>query len=219
MSGAGWTAYSRAPLAVRAAVALAITLACLVIPALGDQWAYAHLHQARLYDLDWAMALRSAGTLYVWIPVALIIWLVQRERDAAAAKRRALLVIGSPVLAGLLCEVMKLLIRRERPDVDARAMGVPRVERSHVLVGRTRDAEQPHDGGVRRGDDARAAVSARALGVLRDRVGLRRHAGACARALPERRDVRRAAGVGGGVGGVDRMGAKGDGRWKIEDGR
>ena len=35
------------------------------------------------------------------------------------AKRRAWLLLGSPALAGLLCEVMKLLIRRVRPDVDA----------------------------------------------------------------------------------------------------
>jgi membrane-associated phospholipid phosphatase len=114
-----WKSYSRAPLAVRAGVALAITLAFLVIPAMGDQWAYSHLYIAKVYDRDWAMALRAAGTLYVWIPVALIIWLVQREQDAPAAKRRALLVLGSPVLAGLLCEIMKLLIRRERPDVAA----------------------------------------------------------------------------------------------------
>ena len=65
------------------------------------------------------MALRATGTLYVWIPVALILWLVQREHEAALAKRHALLVIGSPALAGLLCEVMKLLIRRERPDVGS----------------------------------------------------------------------------------------------------
>jgi membrane-associated phospholipid phosphatase len=119
MSGGAWISYARAPLAIRAAVALAISLAVLLIPALGDHWTYAHLYHAKLYDRDWAMALRAAGTLYVWIPVALIIWLVQREQDAALAKRRALLVIGSPVLAGLLCEVMKLLIRRERPDVAA----------------------------------------------------------------------------------------------------
>ena len=94
-----WKSYSRAPLAVRAGVALAITLAFLVIPAMGDQWAYSHLYIAKVYDRDWAMALRAAGTLYVWIPVALIFWLVQREQNAPAAKRRALLVLGSPVLA------------------------------------------------------------------------------------------------------------------------
>jgi membrane-associated phospholipid phosphatase len=114
-----WQRYSRAPLALRAAVALVITLACLLVPALGDQWTYAHAYRARIYDLDWAMALRATGTLYIWIPVALIVWLVERDDDAALAKRRALLILGSPAIAGLLCEVLKLLIRRLRPDVGA----------------------------------------------------------------------------------------------------
>jgi len=117
MSDDDVTLYTRAPLAARVSLALSITLAFLMVPALGDQWAYARLYQVRLYDHDWAMALRAFGTLYVWIPLALVIWLVQRDGDRALAKRRSLLVIGSPVLAGLLCEVMKLLIRRERPDV------------------------------------------------------------------------------------------------------
>lgn len=118
MSDGAWKSYEKAPLALRAAVALTITLAFLVIPAFGDQWAYAHLFLVRVYDHDWAMALRACGTLYIWIPVALILWLVQRESDAVGAKRRALLVLGAPVLAGLLCEVLKLVIRRERPDVE-----------------------------------------------------------------------------------------------------
>lgn len=118
MSTLFWTRYSRAPLAVRATVALVITLAFLLVPALGDQWAYAHLHINKVYDKDWAMALRAFGTFYVWLPVALILWLVQREQNAAAAKKNAYLLLGSPALAGILCEVMKLLIRRERPDVD-----------------------------------------------------------------------------------------------------
>ena len=119
MSYDGWKSYSRMPLAVRAGVALVITLAFLVVPAFGDQWAYAHLYIPKVYDRDWAMALRAAGTLYVWIPVALIVWLVQWEQNAALAKRRSLLMLGSPVLAGALCEVLKIVIRRERPDVGA----------------------------------------------------------------------------------------------------
>ena len=113
----GWKAYSRAPLVMRATMALVITLAFLVVPSFADHWAYDHLYIAKVYDRDWAMALRACGTLYVWIPVALILWLVQREQNAAAAKRQAWFVLGSPVLAGLVCEVVKLLIRRERPDV------------------------------------------------------------------------------------------------------
>ena len=119
MSDGAWKAYARAPLAVRATVALAITLAFLVIPAFGDQWAYAHIYQANVYGHDWAMALRACGTLYMWIPVALIFWLVQREQNPAGAKQNSLLVLGAPALAGLLCEVLKLVIRRERPNVDA----------------------------------------------------------------------------------------------------
>jgi len=119
MNQNGWSWYERSPAPVRAAVAISASLACLIVPALLDQWGYGHLHRDRLYDHDWAMALRAAGTLYVWIPVALVLWLVQRERDAALARRRSLLVLGSPALAGLVCEVMKLLIRRERPDVAA----------------------------------------------------------------------------------------------------
>jgi membrane-associated phospholipid phosphatase len=115
----GWTWYSRAPLALRATVALVITLAFLLVPAFGDRWAYAHLYIPDVYGRDWAMALRAVGTLYVWIPVALVIWLSQREQEAAAAKKNAYLLLGSPILAGLLCEVMKLVIRRERPNFDA----------------------------------------------------------------------------------------------------
>jgi membrane-associated phospholipid phosphatase len=118
MSDSVWKSCARAPLAVRATVALTITLAFLVIPAFGDQWAYAHIHQANVYGHDWAMALRACGTLYIWIPVALIFWLVKREQDPADAKRTGLLILGAPALAGLLCEVLKLVIRRERPNVD-----------------------------------------------------------------------------------------------------
>jgi membrane-associated phospholipid phosphatase len=119
MSNSGWEKYSRTPLALRATVALVIALAFLAVPAFGDQWAYAHLYIPKVYDHDWAMALRAAGTLYVWIPVALIIWLVQRANEAAVAKKNAYLLLGSAALAGLLCEVMKLVIRRLRPDVGA----------------------------------------------------------------------------------------------------
>jgi len=118
MSYSGWTRYSKAPLALRATVALAITLAFLIVPAFGDQWAYKHLYIERVYDRDWAMALRACGTFYVWLPVALILWLEQRERDVIAARKNAYLLLGSAALAGILCEVMKLVIRRERPDVD-----------------------------------------------------------------------------------------------------
>ena len=105
MSYSGWERYSRTPLQLRAAVALAITLVFLIVPALGDQWAYAQLYIVKVYDHDWAMALRAAGTLYVWIPVTLIIWLVQSARKTRCARRRTRICLCSvpwPRPAGLL---------------------------------------------------------------------------------------------------------------------
>jgi membrane-associated phospholipid phosphatase len=50
---------------------------------------------------------------------ALALWLHRRQVDAALARRQALLLALSPAASALLCEVLKLLIRRERPDVGA----------------------------------------------------------------------------------------------------
>ena len=54
-----------------------------------------------------------------WLVLAIAVWLQQRAADPAGARRSAWLLAGSSAAGGLLCEVMKLLIRRERPDVDA----------------------------------------------------------------------------------------------------
>ena len=116
-----WTNYGRRPLALRVTVALAITLGFLVVPAAADQWAYVHASHRNLYDLDWARLLRLMGWWPTWGLMALTLWLHERGSAATApeANRRALLVAGSPAVAGLLCEVLKLLIRRERPESGA----------------------------------------------------------------------------------------------------
>ncbi len=121
MSYDGRTSYARAPLAIRATVALLITLAFLAGPAMLDSWGYHHLYYNNVYDHDWARMLRMMGFWPTWIVVGLVIWLNERDTDRAGAKRRANLVIWIPAASGVLCEVVKLLIRRERPNVDAGA--------------------------------------------------------------------------------------------------
>lgn len=111
-----WKSYARAPLAVRAAAATCITLAVFAVPALADQWVFARVYHERLYDLDWARFLREMGWWPSWAIAALALWLRRRGADPAGAKRSALLLAGSPALGGIVCEVMKLLIRRERPE-------------------------------------------------------------------------------------------------------
>lgn len=113
--------YGQRPLAIRATVALAITLAFLVVPAIADQWVYLNVHHKNVNDLDWARMLRLMGWWPTWALLAGTLWLHERGSAATAvvANRRALLVAGSPAVAGLLCEILKLVIRRERPNTGA----------------------------------------------------------------------------------------------------
>ena len=119
MIGSAWRSYAKAPLAMRASVALLVTLAFLLVPAPLDHWTYVHVYYPDLYDRDWARMLRLVGWWPTWALAALALWLHRRGDDAALARRQAFLLAGSVVASGLLCEVLKLLFRRERPDVDA----------------------------------------------------------------------------------------------------
>ena len=108
--------YGRQPLAIRATIALVITLGFLVAPALLDQWGYHHAVVKNVYDQDWARLLRVMGFWPTWLTIAIAVFLQHREVDVVAAKKYFWLIAGSPAVAGLLCEIMKLLIRRERPE-------------------------------------------------------------------------------------------------------
>lgn len=106
-------------LATRTALLLACVLVIGGLPMFADHWVYAHVYHANLYDLDWARFLRELGWLPTWWTVALALWLHQRAADAPRAAKRALYLALTPAAAGLICEVIKLLLRRERPDVLA----------------------------------------------------------------------------------------------------
>ena len=114
-----WKSYAQAPLPIRAALALLVTLAFLVVPAPLDHWTYVHAYHRDLYNLDWARLLRLVGWWPTWALAAFALWLHRRGSGAAPARRQALLLVGSVTAGGLLAEILKLLIRRERPYVDA----------------------------------------------------------------------------------------------------
>jgi len=119
MNRSFWTWYALAPLPLRAAAALAVTLAFLLVPLPLDHWTYVHAFRPGLYDLDWARLLRLVGWWPTWVLAALALWLHRRVVDAALARRRALLLALTPAVSALVCEALKLLIRRERPDTAA----------------------------------------------------------------------------------------------------
>ena len=97
--------------------ALAITLVAFAVASLGDRWVFEHIHNPAIYDRDWGRLLRVTGFLGTWIAIAVAVGL-HEGRDPAArprARRRAWILFWSPALGGSAAEVLKIVIRRERP--------------------------------------------------------------------------------------------------------
>lgn len=61
-------------------------------------------------DRDWGRMLRIAGFAPTWLIVAGALWLEHRSSRTARA------LVAAVAVAGLAAEVIKLLVRRERPD-------------------------------------------------------------------------------------------------------
>ncbi len=89
------------------------------LPMLADRYVYDHWFHKNLYDLDWARLLRLMGFAPTWGIAALAIWLHERPASASRGARRAWYLVTATLAGGLLAEIMKLLLRRERPNVLA----------------------------------------------------------------------------------------------------
>jgi len=81
----------------------------IVVAHLLDGWAWQHLGRDGVYDRDLGRLLRIVGYYPVWVVMGVAVWLETRSR------RNALLLALVPGVAGLVAEVLKLLLRRERP--------------------------------------------------------------------------------------------------------
>jgi membrane-associated phospholipid phosphatase len=91
-------------------------IVALILAFAGDRWTYEHIEMARVHDEDWGRFLRILGFLPTWAIIALGVWLHERGMFEHA-RRRALLIVASPLLAGVVAELLKLALRRERPGV------------------------------------------------------------------------------------------------------
>jgi len=87
------------------AMGLAITL---------DPWVWRHVALDNVHDKDWGRLLRVTGSLVFWLPLALAVRLAF-SRSGAERPGRAWLLLFGPALAGGVGELLKLLVRRERP--------------------------------------------------------------------------------------------------------
>lgn len=90
-----------------------------------DGWAYRHLVRKTIYDGDLGRMLRIAGFLPTWLIVSFALILCDPQHRESTTNRwrrwRGLLPVVSATLAGLIGEILKLLLRRERPEVQAGA--------------------------------------------------------------------------------------------------
>lgn len=88
-------------------------------------WAATHLAFPRFAETDPGRFLRIQGFLPTWLAVgaALVMtdWPLRASGGSRAAWRRGTLLVGSATLSGGVGELLKLLIRRERPGTEAGA--------------------------------------------------------------------------------------------------
>lgn len=125
------------PMLVRFVV---VAVVATIVAHLLDPWAWQHLRYADVYERDWGRAFRVAGYLPIWLMLAAALWLHTGDLWRAAW------LAFTPALGGLLAEVIKLVVRRERPNLhegeyvfrsfadqlmSSKAMGVPS---SHAVV-------------------------------------------------------------------------------------
>ena len=113
----------RTSVAIRVASLLTLVVVAAGAPMFVDTWVFDHIWHARLYDLDWARLLRVMGFLPTWLVAALALYLQDRTTAPPRAARRAWYLALAPTAAGLLGEILKLLLRRERPEAHGGSYG------------------------------------------------------------------------------------------------
>ena len=92
-----------------------------LIAYVSDQWIFHHFTFPGVYDRGWGRMLRLAGYFPVWGIVALALvlhdWVPRTLTTLRQASRRGLLLFWSAALGGIVAEVLKLTLRRERPGL------------------------------------------------------------------------------------------------------
>jgi membrane-associated phospholipid phosphatase len=84
-----------------------------------DPWVYQHVVWARVYETDWGRMLRMMGYWPTWMVVAVALW--RDGQPTVLAAWRAWLLVVAVTGTGLVGELVKLLIRRERPNAHGGA--------------------------------------------------------------------------------------------------
>lgn len=113
------TGVSARPTARDAWRVAAVALVAFVAATLADKWVFDAIHDPKVYERDWGRLLRVMGFQGTWFALALAVGLHDGgvTPPLARPRRRAWLIFWAPALAGLVAEVLKITIRRERPGL------------------------------------------------------------------------------------------------------
>ncbi|MBX3131987.1 MAG: phosphatase PAP2 family protein [Gemmatimonadaceae bacterium] len=113
------------PTARAAWVALGVTSAATATSLLVDRTVYELFNAPGVYDKDLGKLLRVMGFAGTWLFLALAVGLQHDGSEAARtiARRRGWLIFWAPVLSGALAEVLKIVVRRQRPGLNDGAYG------------------------------------------------------------------------------------------------
>ena len=100
----------------------AATLILLFLVAqLVDQWIFHHFTFHAIYERGWGRMLRLAGYFPLWGIVALGLvlhdWVPRELPSLPRSSRRGLLLFWSAGLGGIIAELLKIVLRRERPGL------------------------------------------------------------------------------------------------------
>jgi membrane-associated phospholipid phosphatase len=121
---------------------LLLAVVGITVSVLLDRMAWHGLVDPRIYERDWGRLLRVMGYLPVWLLLGVVVSL-----QMPTARWRGGALALAPALAGVLAELLKLIVRRERPSAEqfgayvfrpwsvdplsTRGLGLPS---SHVMV-------------------------------------------------------------------------------------
>jgi membrane-associated phospholipid phosphatase len=114
--------------------AMILSVGALVAATLLDGWAYRVLVVPDVYDHDWGRMLRVVGFLPTWavVSAALLLCSPEQRPTPDSSRRRVFLPLIAATLGGIAAEVLKILLRRERPEAHA-GVYVFRSWRDHPL--------------------------------------------------------------------------------------
>lgn len=97
-------------------VFVGVAASAVVVAHLLDETAWAQWRDLRVNDRDWGRLLRSMGYLPTWLFIAAGVWL--HDRGGPRGGWRGGLLLLAPLVGGTVAELLKIVVRRLRPDPD-----------------------------------------------------------------------------------------------------